>query len=160
MRQNSYRVLSHEDRRIINTINSEISQFRDQLSPINYGIQDVDEHITDRINDRSIWARDVNLVISYLLKNKLCQLIYNCETDGRAFIKFAIVYDTDFIILCTCRTVRDNMKLIKFNSVIQYKEDQVYQGFVMKLNRLVRKTTPIQPPQDNSWDEYVKNLKK
>lgn len=162
MKRNSYRVLSHDERRILNSINTEISKSRDELSHINYGIQDVDVHFTDRINDRDIWVHDAYLVISFLLKNKLCQLIHNCEVDGKPFIKFAVVYDTDFILLCTCRTIRDGLKLIKFNSIIRYTSNQIYQGFVMKINKLVKKpefqTKTIE--QDQSWADFAKNSRK
>jgi hypothetical protein len=139
MAQRPTRIISHEDRKIIKTLNFYLKPYNEELRGINYAIQDVEEHFLDRIKDRDIWLLQVGLVLNFFLRNRMCQLVYNCEKSDQSLVKFGIEYDNQFIILCTCRTVRDRLKLIKFNSIIQFKENQQYEGFVMKVAKLVKK---------------------
>ena len=134
-----YRVLSHDDQKTLKILNAELKCVSEELDAIDYAIQAIDAHLLDRVKDRDIWIGETALVIKYVLKNKLCQLIFNCELDKEPFKKFEIVYDKSFIILCTCRTVRGNLRLIKFNSIIEYNPSQIYHNFKINVGKLVRK---------------------
>ena len=138
-RLNKVRVLSHEDQKVLKILNTEIKQVDNELAPINYALQEIDAHILDRIKDRDICLADASLVLKFLLKNKLCQLIYNCQLSDNTLQKFTIQYDKEFFILCTVRIVRGDLRLIKFNSIIPYNTYQIHEGFVIKINRLVKK---------------------
>lgn len=110
-------------------------QYDKELLHIGYRFRLTDRHFYDRIGDRGIDECDVLSAATYICKNMLCRIIFECEKDDHDYIPFGIVVNKEFVIHGS-KTVDELYKKITFRTITKYYEGykEKQNGFLIYLN--------------------------
>lgn len=133
----NFRVITHEDRIRLRTINGVIEEVNNSNDLLDF--VELDMHVLDRARDHFIDEDHLLVVLAYTLKTRLEQLheaIKDLPVGADVkHVKFTILYSNEFCFHCTVKN-----KVVKIRTVVPYRPiNYYYEAFCIKVGKLVKK---------------------